>query len=250
MRHMAEQVAVWILGGLALAGWASCTLSTAGERTDPMQTSTTSSSAGSGHGGAGGVEGAEGGDATSGGATSGGGGATSGAGGMGGGPGCGDGVADGAEECDDGNANNEDGCTDECVVVCPADWTKSDSHHCYARIAQTYTWDEANDVCALGPGFHLATLTTMEEVALATSLLPASTETWLGGTDAPSEGTWTWVTGETWDWVDEVSPWNAGEPNDAWWNEDCVLLQFTGGLNDHPCDYKHDPLCEFTPPGT
>ena len=53
----------------------------------------------------------------------------------------------------------------------------------------------------------------------------------LGGTDQAAEGTWVWVTGESWTY----NNWNGGEPNDYGGGEDYLQLNWavTGGWNDH-----------------
>ena len=87
------------------------------------------------------------------------------------------------------------------------------------------TWTDARQAC-LNMGGHLVTVTTAAENTFIFNLWPNG---WIGLTDEAVEGTWRWVTGETYSW----SNWNPGEPNNAG-NED--YIQFVGGgkWNDLP----------------
>jgi hypothetical protein len=68
-------------------------------------------------------------------------------------------------------------------------------------------------------GGHLVTVTTAAENSFIFGLWPSG---WIGLTDEVTEGTWRWVTGETYSY----SSWNSGEPNNSG-NED--YIQFVGG---------------------
>jgi hypothetical protein len=107
-----------------------------------------------------------------------------------------------------------------CLVFCgigsgrTAVW--SGNGHDYVLVSFAgKTWVEAQShVAANYPGYHLATITSAAENNFISSLFPSSPANrdhyWLGGTDAAVENTWTWVTGETWGFID----WWGGEPND------------------------------------
>jgi hypothetical protein len=84
------------------------------------------------------------------------------------------------------------------------------SSHSYRVIARSLSWHEAR-ADAESRGGHLATITSQAELdhVLALGILPDSGSYWLGATDAASPGTWTWVTGEPWDYT----RWAPGEPN-------------------------------------
>ena len=65
---------------------------------------------------------------------------------------------------------------------------------------------------------------------------------WLGGTDAVTEGTWTWLA--TGDPVDS-SLWCDREPNNAN-NEDCASIYGNFGcLNDYSCGTPIAYICEI-----
>ena len=74
------------------------------------------------------------------------------------------------------------------------------------------SWEEARDFCA-AKGGHLVTITSAEEQATVVSLLSnGSCNTYyIGASDAASEGTWRWVTGEAFSY----NNWDpqGGEPN-------------------------------------
>jgi len=74
-----------------------------------------------------------------------------------------------------------------------------------------FTWHEAK-ADAEGRGGHLATITSEAEQAYIGGLVSSSDmHLWLGGTDEDSDGNWTWVTGEAWDY----SNWYPDEPNNG-----------------------------------
>ncbi|NBT48967.1 MAG: DUF5011 domain-containing protein, partial [Actinobacteria bacterium] len=75
-------------------------------------------------------------------------------------------------------------------------------------------WDQAK-ADAEARGGHLATITSEQEnqflLNLFSGLADGSVRPWLGATDAVQEGSWKWVTGETWNY----SRWAPGEPDNA-----------------------------------
>ena len=84
----------------------------------------------------------------------------------------------------------------------------------YAIVPGERTWKQAK-THAESLGGHLATITSPQEhqrvVEQIGQQLPD--KLWLGATDENSEGTWLWVTGETWQW----SNWyRQSEPNNMW----------------------------------
>src|SRR3989339_183971 len=65
---------------------------------------------------------------------------------------------------------------------------------------------------AEGMGGYLATITSAEESAWINGAFDNLSRYWLGGTDEAVEGTWTWITGESW----SFTAWNnPPEPNDG-----------------------------------
>jgi hypothetical protein len=90
--------------------------------------------------------------------------------------------------------------------------------HSYYRSTGSATWTTARSNC-VAMGGYLVTVTSSGENSFLFNLWPSG---WIGLTDEVTEGTWRWVTGETYSY----SSWNGGEPNNSG-NEDYV--QFVGG---------------------
>ncbi|MBQ3799321.1 MAG: hypothetical protein II837_03395, partial [Treponema sp.] len=71
--------------------------------------------------------------------------------------------------------------------------TKLDGHT-YTLYDNACSWAEAKSFCE-EQGGHLATIGSAEENSAVQSL-SGNRQTWIGGTDADSEGDWRWVSGE------------------------------------------------------
>lgn len=73
-------------------------------------------------------------------------------------------------------------------------------------------------------GGHLMSVTDAREQQILDDDYAANGKTglWLGGTDVDNEGTWTWITGEPF----EYTNWNSGEPNNS------------GGYEDYLCTWS------------
>jgi hypothetical protein len=108
--------------------------------------------------------------------------------------------------------------------------------HSYYRSTGNAFWLTAKSNCE-AMGGHLVTVTTSGENSFIFGIWPSG---WIGLTDEVNEGTWRWVTGETYSYTS----WNPGEPNNAG-NEDYV--QFVGGgkWNDLPNNYALPYVLEF-----
>ncbi len=114
------------------------------------------------------------------------------------------------------------------LVTKGATWSTSlggNGHTYYLVEFPYYSWDDAtNDLFAtVGPGYHLATITSQDEQDfLLDHLLYSSSpnadyfgEYWLGGYQFPVNtpgkyDNWVWVTGEAWSYTN----WLPFEPND------------------------------------
>lgn len=103
--------------------------------------------------------------------------------------------------------------------------------------AEGVKWtDAASAVAALGGGWHLATITSSAEQTFVSSLLsttlPNRSHYWLGANDTAAEGSFAWVTGETFSYTN----WAGGEPNNSG-DEDFLALDLRSGTwfwNDAP----------------
>lgn len=103
--------------------------------------------------------------------------------------------------------------------------------HEYTLYKKLMTWNDARDWCK-NQGGNLVTITSSGEQAAVESLMTkASNWIWLGATDEASEGTWRWVTGESFSY----SKWAGGQPDNTG-NEDYLQLYLDGKWNDIP-DY-------------
>lgn len=112
----------------------------------------------------------------------------------------------------------------------------------YQIFDKPLSWHDAKLYCeALGGS--LACITSSDEQEFITSLLgehPSIGYYWLGGTDATSDNTWQWVSGEPW----EYSHWEVGEPNrlkdefylQMYGYKDGQSIEATGKWNDLPAD--------------
>jgi hypothetical protein len=108
--------------------------------------------------------------------------------------------------------------------------------HSYYRSTGTAFWTNARANC-LAMGGHLVTITSSGEQSFLFNLWPSG---WIGLTDEVNEGTWRWVTGETYSYTN----WNPGEPNNAG-NEDYVQFVSNGRWNDLPNNYSLPYVLEF-----
>ena len=115
--------------------------------------------------------------------------------------------------------------------------------HCYfwVSIKPGVSWERFGLYCAQY-GAYLATLTsTYEETFVRTMFDPPHSplgRAWIGYSDARSEGTWEWVTGELAVTGNDTTyaNWATGEPNDSN-GEDCAEM-IPGGWNDEDCSYE------------
>ena len=88
----------------------------------------------------------------------------------------------------------------------------------YERYDYIMSWEDAEAFCA-SLGGHLVTITSQAEQDLVSSLLsnPRRGQYAIGATDRNAEGTWTWVTGETFNynnWDAQVPEPNGGDNED------------------------------------
>lgn len=115
----------------------------------------------------------------------------------------------------------------------------------YEYVAGPISWNNAR-TAAEGMSFggsmgYLATVTSAEENTFVATL-GAANNAYLGGNDIDVEGTWTWVSGETWSYT----AWGPNEPNNSN-NEDCLHYRGDGLWNDIPCgtSYSYGYVVEY-----
>jgi cysteine-rich repeat protein len=133
----------------------------------------------------------------------------------------------------------------------------------------------------MGPGFHLASLGTIDEFNEVTKSPEALAwggidgTRWIGGRRSPSARNtmprYAWPTSEPWYFGPSLrnhesgasdsfkigpayGPWDDGEPNGPNGGQECVELKFADGVdrefNDTACNEKRRGLCEAPIPGT
>ncbi len=127
-------------------------------------------------------------------------------------------------------------CADSSKLVNPA------NGHSYQRFDTGMSWTSAKTACA-NLGGHLATITSQAENDWIWTNLGASGSIWLGGTDSAVEGTWTWITGEPWNY----SNWGSGQPDNS--RGDQNYLDFWDGAlgkwDDDRDSTSHSFVCEW-----
>jgi hypothetical protein len=121
--------------------------------------------------------------------------------------------------------------------------------HCYMLFTSGAAWTSAGPACAaLTPPAHLATIASASENEVVFSIV-ASRRTWMGASDAASEGTWVWSTGEPWG---AYVKWRSGEPGNGGGGdpgEDCLEMASAGAgeWNDNECYVSAAYVCEREP---
>jgi hypothetical protein len=123
--------------------------------------------------------------------------------------------------------------------------------HCYVALTAAQGFDQAASACAArGTGWALATVTSASENQFVSGLI-GSNESWLGATDRTTEGTWVWVSGQTF-WTGGLggapasgayANFTSDEPNDAG-GADCLRMIAGGQWRDIACTSSFRAVCE------
>lgn len=120
------------------------------------------------------------------------------------------------------------------------------SGHTYVAYNYSCSWSMAKIICEKIGG-HLATITSSTEnsaiASLVSSVSASSPYYWLGGTDAYSESSWRWITGEA---FSSFTKWSSGQP-DNYLSAEHYLEMWTsdGYWNDNKLDATYGFVCEF-----
>lgn len=123
------------------------------------------------------------------------------------------------------------------------------SGHCYAVTTSAQPFSAASTGCAArGSGWKVVSVESAAENSFVSSLV-GSTEHWLSGTDATTEGSFVWATGTTfWTGGSSGAPSSgayanfvAGEPNDS---GDCLRIVSGGQWRDVSCTATYRAVCE------
>uniref|UniRef100_A0AAY5EJ11 C-type lectin domain-containing protein n=1 Tax=Electrophorus electricus TaxID=8005 RepID=A0AAY5EJ11_ELEEL len=129
---------------------------------------------------------------------------------------------------------------DQLQKRCFKGWKKFGSSYYYFSNGRK-NWAESRQYCR-EMGADLVIINSREEQEF---IKEANIYTWIGLSDAQTEGNWKWVDGSRLTTV----YWRKGEPNDAHKDEDCaVYLNEVVSLNtwnDIPCSYEAGWICEL-----
>ena len=106
------------------------------------------------------------------------------------------------------------------------DFEEVKGYHTYEQINSSLTWSAAK-ADAESRGGYLATITSLEEKNKVDTI--RSSNSWLGGSDTQTEGTWQWVTGEPWGYTF----WNSSEPNGGTGENYLLTWNAGGNWNDY-----------------
>lgn len=95
--------------------------------------------------------------------------------------------------------------------------------HYYSIFDNCKTWEEAAEYCA-SRGGHLATITSADENAAVFAFINQSgyESAYFGLSDSAVEGTWSWISGESTDYIN----WHSGEPNGESSTEDYAMFYY------------------------
>ncbi|XP_030635697.1 C-type mannose receptor 2 [Chanos chanos] len=125
--------------------------------------------------------------------------------------------------------------------LCPYGWEEYESV-CYAFINIKESWSEAEQRCKQVGG-HLASVHSNEQYNFLRQLVwtqaSENVRTWIGGTDAFKEGSWTWTDGTIWNY----NNWASGQPNNLDGKQHCLDMNFGEKWNDENCEVTLPFIC-------
>ena len=123
--------------------------------------------------------------------------------------------------------------------------------HCYAETGLANFADAATECTERGSGWKLAEINSAAENAFVARVVGTG-ESWLGGSDRTTEGTWVWGSGTTF-WMGGATgaavggaytSFEPGEPNDGNGNSDCLRMITGGAWRDSDCATEYSAVCE------
>ncbi|ESO96990.1 hypothetical protein LOTGIDRAFT_231745 [Lottia gigantea] len=134
---------------------------------------------------------------------------------------------------------------------CPNSWSLY-NYNCYFLSVDLTDRETALSICKRKKGKLLA-VNDAQEMQYVMSLV-GDIDTWpnmwwIGLNDKIVNGQWTYPDdSDNWSGVDGLIPWST-EPNNYNGNEDCVSIEYSGGMNDAGCDRLKGFICEKSSPG-
>ncbi|XP_059403948.1 ladderlectin-like isoform X2 [Carassius carassius] len=147
------------------------------------------------------------------------------------------------------NCRSDGTCTLVRQETCESGWSAYKGR-CFRFFNFPRSWIDAEKQC-LGYDGNLASVHSYEEYIFVQIMIKyqtqETTESWIGGYDAVSEGTWLWSDGSKLD--QEI--WAPGQPDNSNRNEHCLMMnnQPSSNWNDNPCHIKKPYVCvkKYTP---
>ncbi|KAA0715643.1 Early activation antigen CD69 [Triplophysa tibetana] len=123
--------------------------------------------------------------------------------------------------------------------TCTFGWNRFGAK-CYRFFPQAVNWAIAEKTCE-NNGATLASVRSKVQNDFLLSLLPGSTQAWIGGHDGEVDGQWLWVTGYPFGYTN----WCPKEPNNAGRPENCLEINWTQNRcwNDAPCSATIGFIC-------
>jgi len=117
----------------------------------------------------------------------------------------------------------------------------------FVYVSSTKTYSDALSYCR---SYHvdLASIHSSIENALVAALCPNNyfvSGCWIGGSDAASEGTWTWSDSTEWNYEN----WRSGEPSTSG-SQDYLLINYNGEWYDTSSGTRPFVCSTTTPPGS
>ncbi|XP_074997070.1 C-type lectin BpLec-like [Calonectris borealis] len=132
------------------------------------------------------------------------------------------------------------------AASCPQNWY-SYRGYCYGYFTERRSWAQAENECKrYGPMGRLASIHSLGASRVLASYVSSQrdgTNTWIGLQDEEHTRQWKWSDNSAFDY----KRWAAGQPNNLWDKEDCVVLDKLSGFefwHDYPCDSTFPFLCQ------
>jgi lectin-like protein len=121
--------------------------------------------------------------------------------------------------------------------------TSDGDGNCFVWFLGPKTWVDAKAACEALPGTHLATIKNADQNQLIADMI-VGYDTFLGGNDRATEGTWVWDDGTPWG---GYTNWRSGVPDNGGnvYQEDCLIMEGKktpdNTWDDRPCDPSEVP---------
>ena len=123
---------------------------------------------------------------------------------------------------------------------CSPGWTYfPNTARCYKHFPESIMWVEARNFCLSLP--NIGDLVSIPDQATNEFLTTLSTDiSYIGASDAETEGTWKWTDGTTWGFEN----WAPGEPNNYGGPQNFAVIRNTGLWDDVGYETLHF-FCQY-----